>query len=208
MKGGFGMEIKPIRTAENYRNSLEQIHSLFDAEPDSPEGEQLEILVTLVEAYEAKHYPAALPDPIEAIEYHMERLGLTRKNIEQYVGGPSRVSEVFNRKRPLNLRMIRNLHKGLGISLEVLFQEYAVESPEPDYSSMFLSVVTGIQLFELSGSNTADKTYPRPTRKGVNVLEIGKVGKPDLTTSSSTSIPSSFSIVTAYNATDSERITQ
>src|SRR6266545_4151361 len=120
MKGGFGMEIKRIRTEEDYRNYLEEIHSLFDADPDSPEGERLDVLVTLVEAYEAKHYPASLPDPVEAIEYHMERLGLTRKDMEQYIGGPSRVSEILNRKRPLNLRMIRNLHKGLGISLEVL----------------------------------------------------------------------------------------
>lgn len=208
MKGGFGMEIKPIRTDEDYRNALERIYLLFDADPNSLEGQELDVLVTLVEAYESKYYPASLPDPIEAIEYHMERLGLTRKDLEQYIGGPSRVSEILNRKRPLNLRMIRNLHKGLGISLEVLFQEYAVESPELDYSSMFLSFVTGPQPFELSGAGTADKTYPRPTPKSANVLEISKVSKPNLMASSSTSLPPLFSMVNAYNATESERITQ
>lgn len=209
MKGGFNMEIKPIRTEEEYRNYLEEIHSLFDADPNSPEGDRLDVLVTLVEAYENKHYPASLPDPIEAIEYHMERLGLTRKDMEQYIGGPSRVSEILNRKRPLNLRMIRNLHKGLGISLEVLFQEYGVESAEePNYGSMFLSFVTGLQPFQLSSAGSADKIYPKPIRKSANVLEIGRLDRPDLTPSSSTSIPPSFSIANAYNATESERITQ
>lgn len=208
MKGGFGMEIKPIRTDEDYRNALERIYLLFDADPNSLEGQELDVLVTLVEAYETKHYPASLPDPIEAIEYHMERLGLTRKDLEQYIGGPSRVSEILNRKRPLNLRMIRNLHKGLGISLEVLFQEYAVERPEVDYSSIFLSFVAGSQPFELSGVGTADKTYPRPTARSANVLDISKVSKPNLVASSSTSLPAPFSMVNAYNATESERITQ
>ena len=203
------MEIKPIRTEEDYRNYLEEIHSLFDANPGSPEGERLDVLVTLVEGYEANHYPVSLPDPISAIEFHMERLGLTRKDLESYIGGPSRVSEILNHKRPLNLRMIRNLHKGLGISLEVLFQEYPVESAEePDDNSFFFSFVTGLQLFELSGAGSADKTYPKPARKSGDVLEIRRIGKPNLTPSSSTSFPPSFSILNAYSTTESERITQ
>lgn len=203
------MEIKPIRTDEDYENALHEIDALFDSDPDSPEGDKLDILVTLVEAYETKHYPVSLPDPIEAIEYHMERLGLTRKDIEQYIGGPSRVSEILNRKRPLNLRMIRNLHKGLGISLEVLSQEYDVESPEPDYASDFLSIMTGIQLFEFSSAHSVDKTYPKPALlKSDNILETGHINKPDLMPSSSTSLPLGFSIANAYNATESERIMQ
>ncbi len=208
MKGVFLMEIKPIRTDEDYENALHEIDALFDADPDSPEGDKLDILVTLVEAYEAKHYPVSLPDPIEAIEYHMERLGLTRKDIEQYIGGPSRVSEILNRKRPLNLRMIRNLHKGLGISLEVLSQEYDVESPEPDYDSDFLSIMTGIQLFEFSSAHSVDKTYPKLTLKSDNILETSNINKPDLMPSASTSLPLGFSIANAYNATESERIMQ
>src|SRR5687768_1537198 len=111
MKGGFIMEIRPIHTEEDYKNALQEIDSLFDSRPNSPNGDRLEILSTLVETYEAKHYSIPLPDPIEAIEYHMERLKLTRKDLEKYIGGAPRVSEILNRKRPLNLRMIRNLHQ-------------------------------------------------------------------------------------------------
>jgi HTH-type transcriptional regulator/antitoxin HigA len=208
MKGGFLMEIKPIRTEEDYENALQEIDTLFDADPESPDGDKLDILVTLVEAYESKHYPVALPDPIEAIEYHMERLNLIRKDLEQYIGGPSRVSEILNRKRPLNLRMIRNLHKGLGVSLEVLFQEYDVENTEPDYEADFLSVGIGIQLFEFSSAHSDDKIYTRTSRRRGSALEIGSLGKPDLKPSSSTSLSPRSSLINAYNATESERIMQ
>jgi HTH-type transcriptional regulator / antitoxin HigA len=118
------MEIKPIRTEDDYQEALAEIERLFDAEPDTPEGDQLEVWVTLVEAYEENHYAIPLPDPIEAIEYHMERLGLMRRDLELYLGSRSRVSEILNRKRPLTLPMIRRLSTGLGISLEVLAQKY------------------------------------------------------------------------------------
>lgn len=201
------MEIKPIRTDEDYENALQEIDALFNADPESSEGDKLEVLVTLVEAYEAKYYSIDLPDPIDAIEYHMDRLNLTRKDLEQYIGGASRVSEILNRKRPLNLRMIRNLHKGLGISLEVLSQEYDVESPEPDYDSDFLSIVTGIQLFEFSSAHSADKTYPKTALKSGNVFEIGNVNRPILTSSSSNFLSNLFDrTADAHNAT--ERIMQ
>jgi HTH-type transcriptional regulator / antitoxin HigA len=124
------MDIKPIHTEGDYLAALEEIHALFEAEPGTPEGNKLEVLVTLVEAYEEKHYRIPSPDPIEAIEYHMERLGLIRKDLEPYIGNRARVSEILNRKRPLSLRMIRNLSKGLGISTEILAQEYPVEKEE------------------------------------------------------------------------------
>jgi HTH-type transcriptional regulator/antitoxin HigA len=118
------MEIRPIKTEADYAAALEEIESLFDARPDTPEGDRLEVLVTLVEAYEEKHYPIPLPDPIEAIQYHLESRGLTRRDLEPYIGGRGRVSEILNRKRPLSIEMIRRLHTGLGIPAEVLIQPY------------------------------------------------------------------------------------
>ncbi len=123
------MEIKPVRTEADYEAALKRIDLLMDADPDTPEGEQLEVLVTLVEAYEAEHYALGLPDPIEAIEFHMERLGLTRRDLEPLIGSRARVSEVLNRKRPLTLRMIRNLTNRLGIPAKVLVQVYDLDLP-------------------------------------------------------------------------------
>ena len=124
------MDIKPIRTEEDYLAALNEIEALFDSNPDSPEGEKLEVLVTLVEAYESRHYQIPRPDPIDAIEYHMERHNLSRKDLEPYIGNRARVSEIINRKRPLSMRMIRNLHKALDIPLEILVQEYALDTSE------------------------------------------------------------------------------
>lgn len=118
------MDIKPIKTETDYQAALEEIEGLFDAAPDTPEGDRLEVLVTLVEAYEEKHYSIPKPDPIEAILYHMESRGLTRRDLQPYIGSRARVSEVLNRKRPLTMEMIRNLHKELGIPAEVLIQPY------------------------------------------------------------------------------------
>ena len=98
---------------------------LFDAALETPEGDRLEVLTTLVEAYEEKHFGVPMPDPIEAIRYHMESRGLTRRDLELYIGSRARVSEVLNRKRPLTMDMIRNLHKGLSIPAEVLIQPYS-----------------------------------------------------------------------------------
>ena len=118
------MEIKPIKNEADYQAALKEIELLFDAAPDTPEGDRLEVLTTLVEAYEERHYTIPMPDPIEAILYHMESRGLTRRDLEPYIGSRARVSEVLNRKRPLTMEMIRNLHKGLGIPAEVLIQPY------------------------------------------------------------------------------------
>ncbi len=118
------MEIKPIKNDADYQEALEEIERLFDASPDTPEGDRLEVLTTLVEAYEEKHYNLPIPDPIEAILYHMQSRGFSRRDLEPYIGSRARVSEVLNRKRPLTMEMIRNLHRGLGIPAEVLIQPY------------------------------------------------------------------------------------
>jgi HTH-type transcriptional regulator / antitoxin HigA len=118
------MRIKPIKTEADYQAALKEIERLFDAPPGTREGDRLEVLTTLVEAYEEKHFRLPLPDPIEAILYYIETRGLTRRDLERYIGSRARVSEVLNRKRPLTMEMIRNLHKGFGIPAEVLIQPY------------------------------------------------------------------------------------
>jgi len=118
------MEIKPIKTEADYQAVLEEIERLFDAASDTLEADRLEVLTTLVEAYEEKHYNIPLADPIEAILYHMGSRGLSRRDLEPYIGSRARVSEVLNRKRPLTMEMIRNLHRGLAIPAEVLIQPY------------------------------------------------------------------------------------
>ena len=118
------MEIRPIKTTADYEAALEEIEQLFQAEPGTPEGDRLEVLTTLVEAYEDQHYNLPLPDPVDAILYHMESRGLSRRDLEPYIGSRARVSEVLNRKRLLSLDMIRRLSTGLGIPAEVLIQPY------------------------------------------------------------------------------------
>jgi len=114
--------IKPIRTEADYDAALVEIDTLMEAELGSPEGEQLDIFVTLVEAYEAQHWRIDPPDPIEAIKLRMQQRGLTRQDLEKVLGSKSRVSEVLNRKRPLTLDMIRRLHDLWGIPAESLIR--------------------------------------------------------------------------------------
>jgi len=118
------MDIRPIRTEADYEAALAEIEALFNAAPETPEGDRLEILATLVEAYEDQHYSIPEPDPIEALYYYMESRDLSRKDLTTYIGSRARVSEVLNRKRPLTLNMIRKLHAGLGIPAEVLITPY------------------------------------------------------------------------------------
>lgn len=116
------MNIKPIKTDADYQAALKEIESLMLTEPDSPEGEKLDVLVTLVEAYEAKHFPMDLPDPVEAIKFEMERKGLTVKDLEPMIGKSNRVYEVLNHKRSLTLKMIWKLNRELGIPAESLIK--------------------------------------------------------------------------------------
>lgn len=114
------MDIQPIRTASDHEAALARIADLMAVEAGTPEGDELDILATLVEAYEQKHFPIEPADPIEAINFRVEQLGLARKDLEPYLGSRHRVSEVLNRRRGLSLDMIRRLHDGLQIPLEVL----------------------------------------------------------------------------------------
>jgi len=118
------MNIKPIKSEEDYTATLSQIKSLMDARPNTTQMDELEVLTTLVEAYEAQHYILDAPDPIEAIRFRMEQEGLKQKDLVNIVGSKSRVSEILNRKRKLTIEMIRNLHKQLHIPVESLFLDY------------------------------------------------------------------------------------
>jgi HTH-type transcriptional regulator / antitoxin HigA len=118
------MELRPIRTKADYQAALKEVESLFDALPNTPEFDRLDLLSTLVEAYEKVHYPIEAPDPIEAILYYMDTRGLSRRDLESCLGSRARVSEVLSRKRSLTLEMIRKLNKELGIPAEILIQPY------------------------------------------------------------------------------------
>jgi HTH-type transcriptional regulator/antitoxin HigA len=117
------MDIRPIKTERDYRRVLKEIETLMDARANSPEGDRLDILVTLAEAWEEKHHSIDAPDPVAAIEFAMEQRGLSRRDLEPYIGSRARVAEVLNHKRSLTLPMIRRLHDGLGIPAEVLIRE-------------------------------------------------------------------------------------
>ena len=114
------MDIQPIRTRQNYRAALQRIEALLDAAPGSPEADELDILATLISVYEDEHFPIVAPDPVAAILFRMEQLGLNRADLAPYIGGTGRVSEVLAGKRGLSLAMIRKLHAGLRIPLENL----------------------------------------------------------------------------------------
>jgi HTH-type transcriptional regulator/antitoxin HigA len=114
------MNIKPIRNDDDLRAALYRLEAVFQAEEGTPEADEMEVLVTLIEAYENKHYPIGPADPVEAIEFRMEQQGLAPRDLEAYIGSSGRVSEVLNRKRPLSLHMIKRLHDGLHIPYESL----------------------------------------------------------------------------------------
>lgn len=116
------MEIRPIRNEADYDEALREIEQLWDAKGGTPEGDRLDVLATLVEAYEQKHFPMDAPDPIEAIRFRLEQQGLDHRALVGVIGGRSRVYEVMHRKRALSLEMIRRLNKHFGIPAEVLIQ--------------------------------------------------------------------------------------
>lgn len=119
------MDIKPIRTRRDYEAALRAVETLMTAKRGTPEGDRLDILTTLVEAYEARHFPLDLPDPVEAIKLVMEQRNLTVKDLVPYIGQPNRVYEVLNHKRPLTMAMAWKLHRGLGIPAESLIKQAA-----------------------------------------------------------------------------------
>ena len=116
------MDITPIKSQRDYRRVLREIEGLMGARRNSGEGDRLDVLVTLVEAWERKHYLLDLPDPVEAIRYHMEQNGLQPRDLIPFIGGRNRVHEVLNRRRELTINMIRRLHEGLGIPAESLIR--------------------------------------------------------------------------------------
>ncbi|MBC7783872.1 MAG: transcriptional regulator [Burkholderiales bacterium] len=117
------MDIKPIKTERDYKRSMKEIDALMDARPGTPDGDRLDVLVTLAEAWEQKHHTIESPDPVEAIYFAMEQRGLSRQDLEPFIGSRARVSEVLNHKRSLTLPMIRKLHEGLGIPATVLIYD-------------------------------------------------------------------------------------
>lgn len=124
------MEIHPIKTEDDYKAALREVSVYFDQDPTpgTPDGDRFEILLTLVEAYEARHCPIDLPDPVEAIKFRMDQTGMTPKDLVPVIGRLNRVYEVLNRKRPLTLKMIWNLHDKLGIPAECLIQPPKLQS--------------------------------------------------------------------------------
>lgn len=122
------MNIRPIKTKADHRAALKEVERLWNADPGTPDGDLVDVLVTLIEAYEAKHYPIPAPDPIAAIEFMMGQKGLARRDLEPAIGSRGRVSEVMTRKRPLTLPMVRELSALLNIPAEVLIQPYPTRS--------------------------------------------------------------------------------
>jgi HTH-type transcriptional regulator / antitoxin HigA len=121
------MHVKPIKSDRDYRKTLGEIDRLMDARPDTPDGDRLDVLATLVAAWEEKHHRIEAPDPVEAIRFVMEHQGITRRDLEPLIGSRQRVAEILNGKRNLTLPMIRRLHEQLGIPAEVL-----IRSPRPN----------------------------------------------------------------------------
>ena len=121
----MSMNIRPIHNDADYQAALKAVSPYFDNEPEpgTEDADHFEVLLTLIQAYESRHFPIGLPDPIEAIKFRMEQSGLAIKDLEPMIGKTNRVYEILNRKRPLTLPMIRRLHRGLGIPAEVLVAE-------------------------------------------------------------------------------------
>ncbi len=119
------MDIHLIKTEADYQAALRHVDRLMDAQPNTPEGDDLELLTTLLTAYEEQHYPIVPPDPVEALVYWMESRDLTRRDLEPLLGSRARVAEILNRRRTLTLEMIRRLHSTLGIPAEILIQPYS-----------------------------------------------------------------------------------
>src|SRR6202521_3765434 len=123
-------EVKPIRSKRDYEAALREVDRLWGAEAGTREGDRLDVLATLIDAYETEHYPMDPPDPIEAIKFRMEQQGLTRRDLEELIGTRTRIAEVLNRKRGLSIGMIRRLHERLGISAEGVIGRAVKTPPE------------------------------------------------------------------------------
>ena len=118
----MSVEVKPIRSKRDHESALKEVERLWGAKSGTRDGDRLDVLATLIDAYEAEHYPMDPPDPIEAIKFRMDQQGLTRRDLEELIGTRTRIAEILNRKRGLSIGMIRRLHERLGISAEVLIR--------------------------------------------------------------------------------------
>jgi len=114
------MNIRPIKSEQDYLDALQRVDALWGCKKDTPEGDEFDLLVTLVESYEMKHYPIAPPDPVDAIKFRMEQMNMTKADMVKFLGSQSRVSEVLNRKRSLSLKMVKSLYRGLNIPADIL----------------------------------------------------------------------------------------
>jgi HTH-type transcriptional regulator/antitoxin HigA len=168
------MVIRPIRDEEDYKVALERIEQLWDAEPGTPEADELEVLVVLVEAYEKEEFDFGKSDPIEAILYFMESRGLSRSDLQPYIGSRGRVSEILNRKRALSINMIRALEQGLGIPAEILIQPYELDSAREEEEIRSYLVQWTIQV-----DRTEDAPYQVKVRPGIDAqIESFHMGIP------------------------------
>lgn len=120
----FNMNIKRIKIEDDYKKALDRLEEIFDAKPDTAEGDELEVLGILIDQFEQEYFPVDFPDPIEAIKFKMEQMGYTQNDLANIIGQKGRTSEVLNRKRKLSLNMIRNLHKKMNIPTEILIRPY------------------------------------------------------------------------------------
>jgi len=118
----MGADVKPIRSRRDYEAAIKTVERLWGAKAGTRDGDRLDVLATLIDSYEAEHYPMDPPDPVEAIKFRMEQQGLTRRDLEEIIGTRTRIAEILNRKRGLSIAMIRRLHERLGISAEVLIR--------------------------------------------------------------------------------------
>jgi HTH-type transcriptional regulator/antitoxin HigA len=125
-------DLKPVRSEADYEKALSEVERLWGAKSGTPEGDRLDVLATLIDVYEAEHYPMDPPDPIEAIKFRMEQQGITRKDLEPIIGTRTRVAEILNRKRSLSIAMIRRLHDQLGISADILIRANPAEAMPAD----------------------------------------------------------------------------
>lgn len=125
------LKVRPIKSEEDYEAALGEIEKLWDAKPETPNGDMLDILSTLVEKYEEEHFPIEAPNPIEAIKFRMEQLGINKARLGEIIGGRNRATEILNKERRLTVSMIRSLNKELSIPAESLIQEYRLKKNKP-----------------------------------------------------------------------------
>ena len=152
------MDVKPLKTENDYKAALQMIERLFDAAPNTPDGDTLEILAILVEDYEKKYHNIPLPDPIDALEYYLESRNLRQGALVPYIGSRARVSEILNRKRRLTLDMIRSLEKGTGIPANILIQPYKLAN-EVRYSDEYLATKPGVTNSVIQISDNKETKY-------------------------------------------------